>query len=707
VAKLGPIISLKNITRQFTAGRGETITILDQVSLDIQRGSFNVIRGESGSGKTTLLRILGMLDTNFDGEYQFEDVSVQDKADWYLDELRAQNIGFIFQEGRLFDHMTMRKNIHVPLEMHGMRDQAEVHDTIKKLEPTFFSAKEIAEETLDLKPGPASGGQKQRAAVMRAIVNKPSIILADEPTASLHGEKKEEVVQHLQMLCDAGHTVIVVSHDKVFFDIGNQFLLDKGKLAQAQKEMPSKAEPIASRMPLEGRAFLWGWKPRAPFSILMAQAIRETLFRPIFLSLILVSLIVGVTQVSVFTSVILGAQEYVNEKITQGSRLNRIQIKPKAKDRSAEDRFPVRDEIAGLEAVQAVVARRATSTRIKVLDGSVKTYSVTGLHENDPEYKLLTFAAGGPFSAAHDAPEVIVTAGLLAEAYDTSAVGEGSQSYEDFIGKPLNIVVNRYNLKKKLVGEEPITLKIQGVILNGEGGRQLYFPNTTLLLFDSLIRDRKGDYTLGVDAGVNNWPDQAKLAEMTDFPWEDSLHVYAAEMKSVMGLYSHLSKIGYRPDSDIWDFKWALDIQDTAWRIFLPLLVLIVLSVAITVAANIFTSAKLRETELALWRVLGMRRGDIVLTQILATSFSVFVGALAGLALGTVLIRQTKAMLIQRAQETAEATGGDVQDFDAIFASVGQFFWPVIIAAVVIGVLAALYPAFRTAKTDPAKVLQS
>ncbi|MDG1531585.1 MAG: ATP-binding cassette domain-containing protein [Paracoccaceae bacterium] len=707
MAKLGPIISLKNITRQFTAGRGETITILDKVSLDIQRGSFNVIRGESGSGKTTLLRILGMLDTDFDGDYQFEDVSVGDKNDWYLDELRAQNIGFIFQEGRLFDHMTMRKNIHVPLEMHGMRDPTKLGETVKKLEPTFFSAKEIAEETLDLKPGPASGGQKQRAAVMRAIVNKPSIILADEPTASLHGEKKEEVVQHLQMLCDAGHTVIVVSHDKVFFDIGNQFDLENGILTEARSEPPSKAEPIPSRMPAEGASFMWGWKPRAPFSILLAQAIRETLFRPIFLSLILVSLIVGVTQVSVFTSVILGAQEYVNEKITQGSRLNRIQIKPKAKDRGKPERFPLRAEIAELAAVQSVVPRRATSTRIKVLDGSTKTYSVTGLHANDPEYKLLTFAAGGPFTGAHDAPEVIVTAGLLAEAYDTSAVGKGTQTYQDFIGKPLSLIVNRYNLKKKLVGEEGVTLKITGVILNGEGGRQLYYPNQTLLLFDSLIRDRKGVFTLGEDAGINNWPNAEKLAEMTDFPWEDNLQVYASEMKNVLGLYSHLSKIGYRPESDIWDFKWALDIQDTAWRIFLPLLVLIVLSVAITVAANIFTSAKLRETELALWRVLGMRRGDIVLTQILATSFSVFVGALAGLALGTVLIRQTKAMLVSRAQETADATGGDIQDFDAIFASVNSFFWPVIIAAVIIGVLAALYPAFRTAKTDPAKVLQS
>ena len=102
-------------------------------------------------------------------------------------------------------------------------------------------------------------------------------------------------------------------------------------------------------------------------------------------------------------------------------------------------------------------------------------------------------------------------------------------------------------------------------------------------------------------------------------------------MEQVLPLLKDLSREGYKPSSDIWQFKWALDIQDTAWRIFLPLLVLIVAAVSTTVAANIFTSAKLRETELALWRVLGMRRGDLVLTQVLATVISVAIGAVAGL----------------------------------------------------------------------------
>ncbi|HHB80890.1 MAG TPA: FtsX-like permease family protein, partial [Aliiroseovarius sp.] len=334
-------------------------------------------------------------------------------------------------------------------------------------------------------------------------------------------------------------------------------------------------------------------------------------------------------------------------------------------------------------------------------------FSVSGLHPNDPEYKLLRFMAGTGFSGAHDRPEVILTAALLGEVFDTSALEDASGSYEDFIGRTVTIVLNRYNTGRKLVAEEPVELRLVGIIANGEGGRQLYFPNTTLVLFDSIVRDREQKFSLPENAGINAWPDAEFIAEKTSYAWEDSLHVYAREIRDVMGLYTFLSRQGYKPESDIWDFKWALDIQDTAWRVFVPLLGLIVVAVFATVAANIFTSAKLRETELALWRVLGMRRGDLVLTQIISITVSVSIGAVAGLAIGGLLIRQTKAMLVNRSLETAAATGGDVQNFDAIFAPVSSFATLIIVGSISVGILAAIWPAIRTAKTDPAKVLRS
>lgn len=721
-----PIISLQNLSREFAVGDGKTIEVLKDITLDLAPGSFNVIRGESGSGKTSLLRILGMLDSGFGGEYRFGDVSIGDQPDWYLDELRANNLGFIFQEGRLFGHMTLRKNIEVPLELHGYRERKKIDDRISDLAPRFYSGEEIAKDTLGQRPSRASGGQAQRASIMRAMVTKPSVILADEPTASLHGDLKKEVVEHLVSLSTQGHTVVVVSHDSVFYGIGRQLELNKGVLTDLRAAVaapaepsgslvaaadlapePPAAEPLPMTLPGTARQLLAGWMPRAPLGILFRQALRETLFRPIFLSLILVSLIAGVCQVSVFSSVIVGAQAYVDQKITEGSRLNRIQIKPRLRDLEEDDRFPTRAEIAALPPVLSVVPRRATTTRVVTTDGSAKVFSVTGLHEDDPEYDLLAFLAGGGFTEGEDRPEVILTAALVGEAFDTTALEDGTADYDDFIGESVTILVNRFNRQRELVAQTPVELELKGIILNGEGGRQLYFPNRTLLMFDALVQDRIGRLALPENAGVSNWPEAETIAEWTDFPWEDSLHVYSREIKDVLPLFGQLSRLGYKPQSDIWDYKWALDIQDTAWRVFVPLLILIVLTVAITVAANIFTSAKLRETELALWRVLGMRRGDLVLTQVTSSTVSVLMGALAGLALGMMLVTQTRTMLQNRSLETAAATGEQPQDYDAIFAPVGNFFWEIVLAALVIGILASLWPAIRTAKADPAKVLQS
>ncbi|MEM7519854.1 MAG: ATP-binding cassette domain-containing protein [Pseudomonadota bacterium] len=706
-----PIISLRGVTRDYETA-DTTLQVLQSLNLDIEQGTFNVIRGDSGSGKTTLLRILGMLDTGFSGDYMFKDVNVADQPEWYLDELRANNIGFIFQDGRLFSHMSLRENIEVPLALHGLRDPVEMRETVDTLSTTFFSAEERDKRTLEKQPSKVSGGQAQRGSVMRAMVNRPAIILADEPTASLHGDLKQEVVEHLMSLTAQGHTVIVVSHDKVFYDHGRQLELVSGVLHEHASTAPPdvdapKVPSLPARMPDSATEILQGWKPRAPLSTLLWQSIYETFKRRLLLSLILVSLVVGVCQVAVFTSVIVGANDYVNQKITEGSRLNRIQIKPRARDRSEAERFPTRAEIGGLPFVSDVIPRRATTTRVVVREGDPKTYSVSGLHPNDPEYGLLQFIAGGGFSASSDQPEVILTSAMISEVFDTAALEAGEATFDDFIGQDVTVIVNRFNTSRKLVAKVPVRMTLVGIILNGEGGRQMYYPNITLRFFDALVRDRALEYRLPEGSGSGLWPDADFIAQKADFPWEDSLHVYASDIREVLPIYGSLSKLGYRPESDIWDFKWALDIQDTAWRVFVPLLVLIVIGVVVTVAANIFTSAKLREAELALWRVLGMRRGDLVFMQVVSIFISTTAGTLAGLGLSWFLVDQTRAMLARRAEEEAAATGDQVQDFDAIFAPVADFFWPVVVAAILIGVMAALYPSIRTARTDPAKVLQS
>ncbi|TGO02208.1 ABC transporter ATP-binding protein [Candidatus Thiomargarita nelsonii] len=702
------IISLTNVSRSFTSGLGKKIEILKSINLTIEPGSFNVIRGESGSGKTTILRILGMLDRGFTGDYDFGNHVVNVQPDWFIDELRAKNLGFIFQEGRLFNHMNLQKNIAIPLQLHARKfTPGQTDQTIKSLVPHFFGNNKNA-QILQLMPSTASGGEKQRASIMRAVINSPSIILADEPTASLNGTLKNEVVKHLQSLCNNGHTVIVVSHDSVFYHYGRQLELKNGELKEISTHdaKPAKQKTLSIKSPTPTENLFWGWKPRASMGVLFNQIIQETLSRPIFLSLILIALIVGVCQVSVFSSVIIGVQNYVDDAMTTGSRLNRVEIKPKKQDRSQQNRFPVKSEIASWDNVDDVVPRRITLARLMTAQKEVNTYTVMGLHQNDPEYNLLEFVAGGTFTGNHDQLEVIVTVALLGDLFDTLESGE--TNYQSFIGKKVGIILLQFTKFGKIKKETTVFLTIKGIILHAEGGRQLYLPNTTHLVFDRYKMDRVDKYSLPLNDAADTWQDQQVVLDMANFPWEDSLHIYAKEMRDVMPIIKDVAKLGYKPKSDIWQFKWALDIQDTAWNIFLPLLILIILGVAITVSANIFTSAKLRERELALWRVLGMRRGDLVLTQVLSTVLSVTLGTIFGLAMSWVIVEQSKSLLVQRSAEAAmQSAVKSTQNFDAIFAPVSQFYLWIFLSALVIGIIASLYPAFRTAKTDPAKVLQS
>src|SRR5262249_10151488 len=154
---------------------------------------------------------------------------------------------------------------------------------------------ELESDILSNRPPQVSGGQKQRAAIMRSIINRPAIILADEPTASLDESRKKEILECLISLCAAGHTVIVVSHDAIFYKSGRQLELHEHVLREISPGDAPQPDQLPVRKPALGSSILYGWRPRAPLNILINQAVRETFLRPIFLFLVLVSLCVGVS----------------------------------------------------------------------------------------------------------------------------------------------------------------------------------------------------------------------------------------------------------------------------------------------------------------------------------------------------------------------------------------------------------------------------
>lgn len=698
-----PIISLRNVSKSYVSANGETAEVLKNLDLDIEVGSFNVIRGESGSGKTSLLRILGMLDTKFDGTYEVDGADLKDQPNWYLDELRSNNVGFIFQDGQLFAHLSVKENIALPIRLLGTSEQQRaIWTRISVLAPTFFTSKEIDDDILSSRPNQVSGGQKQRAAIMRSVINQPAIILADEPTASLDESRKQEVLDLLRSLCAAGHTVIVVSHDRVFYQSHRQLELVRGRLQEIKPDTVANPPPMHINRPAGGRSILYGWRPRAPLLILLAQAIRETFLRPIFLFLVLVSLCVGVCQIGVFSSIILGAQTFLNDAMTRGSRLNRLEVKPRTTDLDKADRFPAIEAIRSWPSIQAIVPRRATILGLFGADGVKNVYSAMGLHPDDPEYRLLTFVAGGPFSPSNEELETIVTVTLLPDLFqDASSLGDGTKQYSDFLGRSVTIEVPQFARTGQLLParSRKVKLKIVGIILFAEGGRQLYLPNRTQLVFDRYKMDRDNLVSMPTNGDGDEWlEDRSAIEQMVSFPWEDQIHVYTKEIRDIIPVFQQLSQLGYKPASDIWNYKWVLDIRDLAWNIFIPLLGLIVLAVALTVATNLFSSAKLREREFALWRILGMRRGDLVTTQVISTTLMVLFGAVLGLIIAGILVESARTFL-------AEQNPG--VGYEKVFAPIGQFYFAILLSSVLVGVASAIYPAIRTAQADPAKVLQS
>lgn len=201
------VIKLKDIQRYFYVGT-ETVKALRTITLNIKRNEFVALMGPSGSGKSTLMNILGCLDTPTSGQYILNGNDVSEMLDNDLAEVRNKEIGFIFQTFNLLPRSTALENVMLPLIYAGYNKATR----IEKAEKTLASV-QLADR-MKHKPNELSGGQRQRVAVARALVNEPSIILADEPTGNLDSKTSIEIMGLLEDIHKAGNTIIVVTHEE-------------------------------------------------------------------------------------------------------------------------------------------------------------------------------------------------------------------------------------------------------------------------------------------------------------------------------------------------------------------------------------------------------------------------------------------------------------------------------------------------------------
>jgi len=211
------MINLKNVFKYYD-NKFQRTFVLKDIDLEIKEGEFISVMGPSGAGKSTLLNIIGLLDEPNEGEYFFYDKPVHNLKEKRKTEYHRNYIGFIFQAYHLIDELTVYENIETPLIYKGVKNKDRKGMVADMLDRFNIVAKK------DLFPNQLSGGQQQMVGIARAIVGKPKLLLADEPTGNLHTEQGKVIMDFLKKLNEEGMTIIQVTHNSEFAKYGKRII---------------------------------------------------------------------------------------------------------------------------------------------------------------------------------------------------------------------------------------------------------------------------------------------------------------------------------------------------------------------------------------------------------------------------------------------------------------------------------------------------
>jgi putative ABC transport system ATP-binding protein len=201
------LIRTENIVKTYDLGK-TIVEALRGITLTIEKGEYVAIMGPSGSGKSTLMHLLGCLDTPTSGKYYFEDKDISLLNDVELASLRNKKVGFVFQTFNLLPRLSAIQNVELPLVYAGLSSRDQREKTMNMLKRVGLG------ERMNHRPNEMSGGEMQRVAVARALINEPSIILADEPTGNLDSKTGMEIMKLFDTLAEEGNTIILVTHDQ-------------------------------------------------------------------------------------------------------------------------------------------------------------------------------------------------------------------------------------------------------------------------------------------------------------------------------------------------------------------------------------------------------------------------------------------------------------------------------------------------------------
>jgi macrolide transport system ATP-binding/permease protein len=301
------LLSLRNVAKEYRLG-GQTVPVLSQINLEVEPGEFMLIMGQSGSGKTTLMNLLGCLDRPTAGEYLLHGTRVDSLDDEMLSRVRNREIGFVFQNFYLLPDNSILHNIALPLIYRGLP-----LNTRKKQATEMAQSMGIGERTHH-KPTEVSGGQAQRAAIARALVGNPRLILADEPTGNLDSKTGQEIIEIFRKLHRQGNTIIMVTHNEHLAEISERIIrLADGMIVNEERRKQttisaSNGETIAEQHTLRGLRL----------RDLLSMSVREGLLaHPLRTLLTVLGVLFGVAAVIAMMAINEGARQEAIEQIQQ------------------------------------------------------------------------------------------------------------------------------------------------------------------------------------------------------------------------------------------------------------------------------------------------------------------------------------------------------------------------------------------------------
>ena len=221
------LLEMKNICKDYPQGR-DVLHALKNVDLQVSEGDYIAIMGRSGSGKTTLMNIIGCLDTATSGSYYLDGEDVAGRSEDQLADLRNRSLGFVFQSYHLLPRLTAQENVALPLLYAGVDKKTRLERAAEELEKMGLGDK------LASRPNQLSGGQCQRVAIARAMVNRPRLLLADEPTGALDSVSGGEIMNIFSRLNNEGTTVLLITHERFIADYAKKILFIRDGVLQEE-----------------------------------------------------------------------------------------------------------------------------------------------------------------------------------------------------------------------------------------------------------------------------------------------------------------------------------------------------------------------------------------------------------------------------------------------------------------------------------------